>query len=137
MYIFFILSFFAPISNYSFFVNWFRARRYLLVVYFFLFCRFIFIMGTAMNYSFRGMMKRGTPRYRMLYKIVRRSILLFFIGIVLNTNWGREYSTLFDLNAKLRRREFEVRRRIFAISLLHLRTFAFSLLQFRILASLP
>lgn len=49
---------------------------------------FIFIMGTAMNYSFRGMMKRGTPRYRMLYKVLRRAILLFFIGIVLNTNWG-------------------------------------------------
>ncbi|OWF52223.1 heparan-alpha-glucosaminide N-acetyltransferase-like [Mizuhopecten yessoensis] len=49
---------------------------------------FIFIMGTAMNFSFRGMLKRGKSRIRIFFKILKRSILLFAIGIILNTNWG-------------------------------------------------
>ncbi|XP_033762307.1 heparan-alpha-glucosaminide N-acetyltransferase-like isoform X2 [Pecten maximus] len=49
---------------------------------------FIFIMGTAMNFSFRGMLRRGKSRLRIFFKILKRSFLLFAIGIILNTNWG-------------------------------------------------
>lgn len=49
---------------------------------------FVFIMGTAMNFSIRGMLRRGKSRLRIFYKILKRSSLLFAIGIILNTNWG-------------------------------------------------
>lgn len=49
---------------------------------------FIFIMGTAMNYSFRSMLRKGKPKLNMFLKIMKRTILLFAFGIILNTNWG-------------------------------------------------
>lgn len=49
---------------------------------------FVFIMGTSINYSFRSMLKRGKSRTRIVFKVLRRSCLLFAFGIVLNTNWG-------------------------------------------------
>ncbi|KAK3102341.1 hypothetical protein FSP39_010631 [Pinctada imbricata] len=49
---------------------------------------FVFIMGTSMNYSFKGMFRRNMPRYKMLFKILKRSVELFALGIILNTNWG-------------------------------------------------
>lgn len=49
---------------------------------------FVFIMGTSMNYSFKSMLKRGKSRPWILWKILRRSCLLFAFGIVMNTNWG-------------------------------------------------
>ena len=45
-----------------------------------------------MNYSFRSMIKRGKSRLRILWKVIRRAAVLFGIGIILNTNWGRTYS---------------------------------------------
>ncbi|XP_060079282.1 heparan-alpha-glucosaminide N-acetyltransferase-like [Ylistrum balloti] len=49
---------------------------------------FIFIMGTAMNFSFRGMLRKGKSRLRIFLKLLKRSFLLFAIGLILNTNWG-------------------------------------------------
>ncbi|WAQ95078.1 HGNAT-like protein [Mya arenaria] len=49
---------------------------------------FVFIMGVSMNYSFRGMLKRGKTRLRILGKVLKRAALLFAFGIILNTNWG-------------------------------------------------
>lgn len=49
---------------------------------------FVFIMGTSINYSFKGMFKRGKSRSWIFWKVVRRSCLLFAFGIILNTNWG-------------------------------------------------
>ncbi|KAH3719674.1 hypothetical protein DPMN_062528 [Dreissena polymorpha] len=50
---------------------------------------FVFIMGVSMNFSFRSMLKRRKSRAAILWKVVRRSALLFAFGIVLNTKWGR------------------------------------------------
>lgn len=55
------------------------------------FFRFVFIMGTAMNYSFQSMIRRGMSKGRISLKIMKRSLKLFVLGIILNTNWGREY----------------------------------------------
>ena len=55
--------------------------------------RFVFIMGTSMNYSFRSMLKRRKHRLWILWKVLRRAVLLFAFGIILNTNWGRMYHT--------------------------------------------
>ncbi|XP_052248072.1 heparan-alpha-glucosaminide N-acetyltransferase-like isoform X2 [Dreissena polymorpha] len=49
---------------------------------------FVFIMGVSMNFSFRSMLKRRKSRAAILWKVVRRSALLFAFGIVMNTNWG-------------------------------------------------
>lgn len=42
---------------------------------------FLFIVGVAMTYSFGKMVKRGTPKARMYGKVLRRSVLLFAIGL--------------------------------------------------------
>ncbi|CAH1790034.1 unnamed protein product [Owenia fusiformis] len=49
---------------------------------------FIFMMGTAMAYSFRGLLKRETPKWKIALKILKRSIILMFLGLVLNSVWG-------------------------------------------------
>ncbi|XP_048247315.1 heparan-alpha-glucosaminide N-acetyltransferase-like [Haliotis rufescens] len=49
---------------------------------------FIFIMGTAMNFSFRSMYKRGKTRCQIFWKIIKRSCILFGLGIILATSWG-------------------------------------------------
>ncbi|XP_063419703.1 heparan-alpha-glucosaminide N-acetyltransferase-like [Mytilus trossulus] len=49
---------------------------------------FIFIMGTSMNFSFKGMIRRNNTKCQILLKIIKRSALLFAFGIILNTNWG-------------------------------------------------
>lgn len=49
---------------------------------------FIFIMGTAMNFSFRGLLRRKVSRCKILLKVLRRAIILFALGIWLNTAWG-------------------------------------------------
>ena len=46
-----------------------------------------------MNYSFRSMLKRRKHRLWILWKVIRRAVLLFAFGIILNTNWGRMYHT--------------------------------------------
>ncbi|XP_041367487.1 heparan-alpha-glucosaminide N-acetyltransferase-like [Gigantopelta aegis] len=49
---------------------------------------FIFIMGTSMNFSFRSMHKQGMTPCQMFFKIMKRSVYLFALGIYLNTSWG-------------------------------------------------
>lgn len=49
---------------------------------------FIFIMGTAMNFSFRGFLRRKVSRCKILLNVTRRAIILFALGIWLNTAWG-------------------------------------------------
>jgi heparan-alpha-glucosaminide N-acetyltransferase len=52
--------------------------------------RFIFIMGTAMTFSFRSMYRREMTLRAIVWKIVFRAIKLFALGIVLATGYGRE-----------------------------------------------
>ncbi|KAL8574546.1 hypothetical protein ACOMHN_057545 [Nucella lapillus] len=46
---------------------------------------FVFIMGTAMILSFQPQLQRGTPKLSMLGKIVRRSLILFALGLLINS----------------------------------------------------
>ena len=47
--------------------------------------RFVFIMGTAMVFSFQAQLRHNTPKINMFWKIVRRSIILFALGLLINT----------------------------------------------------
>ncbi|ESO84900.1 hypothetical protein LOTGIDRAFT_176092 [Lottia gigantea] len=49
---------------------------------------FIFIMGTSMNFSFKSLYKKEKTTFQILFKIFKRSFILFAIGIILNTSWG-------------------------------------------------
>ncbi|XP_052684624.1 heparan-alpha-glucosaminide N-acetyltransferase-like isoform X5 [Crassostrea angulata] len=46
---------------------------------------FIWIMGTAMAYSFTGMLRRVTPKHKIFWKIFKRSCILFVLGLLVNT----------------------------------------------------
>jgi len=48
---------------------------------------FIFIMGTAMPLSFSALQRRGTRKGTLLYKVLRRSIILFSLGLFLNNGF--------------------------------------------------
>ena len=47
--------------------------------------RFIWIMGTAMAYSFTGLLRRVTPKYQIFLKIFKRTCILFVLGLLINT----------------------------------------------------
>ena len=47
---------------------------------------FVWIMGAAMAFSFRGPLKRGESKLKMLAKVVRRTIILFVFGLIINTD---------------------------------------------------
>lgn len=47
---------------------------------------FIFMMGTSMAFSFRGMFRRNTKNYVIVWKIVWRSAQLFLLGLFLGGN---------------------------------------------------
>ncbi|XP_025093350.1 heparan-alpha-glucosaminide N-acetyltransferase-like isoform X1 [Pomacea canaliculata] len=49
---------------------------------------FIFIMGTSMTFSFRGMYRRQMTSQEILTKVLVRAIKLFALGIILNSAWG-------------------------------------------------
>ncbi|XP_063447604.1 heparan-alpha-glucosaminide N-acetyltransferase-like [Mytilus trossulus] len=47
---------------------------------------FIFIMGTSMIYSFTSLLRNDTPKHKIFLKILRRSCILFILGLIINTN---------------------------------------------------
>jgi heparan-alpha-glucosaminide N-acetyltransferase len=52
---------------------------------------FIWIMGTAMALSFTSLENRRARRVEMLAKVVRRSIILFGLGLFLNNGWDLDH----------------------------------------------
>ncbi len=48
---------------------------------------FLFIVGVAMAYSFRGRLARGDSRAALFTQVVRRSVMIFLVGMILNS-WG-------------------------------------------------
>ncbi|KAM7282345.1 TELO2-interacting protein 1 homolog isoform X2 [Ixodes scapularis] len=46
---------------------------------------FIWIMGVSMAMSVRSLLRKSVSKRRIMWKIVKRSAILFFLGIVLNT----------------------------------------------------
>ncbi|XP_060579968.1 heparan-alpha-glucosaminide N-acetyltransferase-like isoform X2 [Ruditapes philippinarum] len=49
---------------------------------------FVWIMGTAMAYSFHSQLRRSTPKTRMFWKIFKRSCILFLLGLLINSSDG-------------------------------------------------
>ncbi|XP_041486038.1 heparan-alpha-glucosaminide N-acetyltransferase-like isoform X2 [Lytechinus variegatus] len=52
---------------------------------------FIWIMGVSITMSFYALLRHGVSRREMMYKIVRRSIILFGLGIIIDG--GIDFST--------------------------------------------
>ncbi|XP_052068366.1 heparan-alpha-glucosaminide N-acetyltransferase-like isoform X2 [Mytilus californianus] len=46
---------------------------------------FVFIMGTSMAYSYTSLLRSNTPKYKMFFKIFKRSCILFLLGLVINS----------------------------------------------------
>ncbi|ESO84192.1 hypothetical protein LOTGIDRAFT_211131 [Lottia gigantea] len=46
---------------------------------------FVFIMGTAMAYSFSGQLRKGYAKKFMLWKVFKRSCILFLLGLLINS----------------------------------------------------
>ncbi|XP_076460078.1 heparan-alpha-glucosaminide N-acetyltransferase-like isoform X2 [Babylonia areolata] len=46
---------------------------------------FVYIMGTAMMLSFQSQLQRGVSKVSMLWRIVRRSLILFTLGLLINS----------------------------------------------------
>lgn len=59
---------------------------------------FVFIVGVAIPYSFAGRMARGESRRELFLRILRRSVLLFVIGVLLNGYPRFDLSTLRVMN---------------------------------------
>ncbi|XP_025092526.1 heparan-alpha-glucosaminide N-acetyltransferase-like isoform X2 [Pomacea canaliculata] len=47
---------------------------------------FVFIMGTALILSFQSQLRFGAPKKTMLWKILRRSLILFALGLLINSH---------------------------------------------------
>ncbi|MCP8313984.1 MAG: DUF5009 domain-containing protein, partial [archaeon] len=45
---------------------------------------FLFIVGVAIPYSFASKLARGYSRKKILLRVVRRSVILFVLGLFLN-----------------------------------------------------
>ncbi|KAK3583015.1 hypothetical protein CHS0354_005656 [Potamilus streckersoni] len=46
---------------------------------------FVFIMGTAMTYSFQTLLRKSVPKSSIFLKILKRSIILFGLGLLINS----------------------------------------------------
>ncbi|XP_012939441.1 heparan-alpha-glucosaminide N-acetyltransferase [Aplysia californica] len=46
---------------------------------------FVFIMGTAMVFSFQGQLRRSVPKWKIFLKILKRSATLFILGLLINS----------------------------------------------------
>lgn len=55
---------------------------------------FLFIVGVAIVYSFEKILRQGMPRKRIYLKIIRRTVILFVLGLLLNGFPFYELSTL-------------------------------------------
>ncbi|KAL3832711.1 hypothetical protein ACJMK2_024328, partial [Sinanodonta woodiana] len=49
---------------------------------------FVFIMGSSMNFSFKSMRRKQKSNLQIVFKIIKRTVILFGLGIMFNTNWG-------------------------------------------------
>ncbi len=67
---------------------------------------FVWIMGVSLVFSFSG--RSQDPLWRKLYQIVRRTVILFGLGLLLNSNtkgicnckaWFKIYNNYYDAGA--------------------------------------
>lgn len=59
-----------------------------------LFPWFMWIMGVSMVYSLRSQLRKGIPRSSIIIKIIKRSIILFALGLLFNGITNRNTPTL-------------------------------------------
>ena len=45
---------------------------------------FMFLAGASIPYAIRGKLEKGTPKKKLIWRILRRTVLLIFLGIVYN-----------------------------------------------------
>ncbi|XP_077999350.1 heparan-alpha-glucosaminide N-acetyltransferase-like [Glandiceps talaboti] len=50
---------------------------------------FVFIMGTSIVLAFNALLKKGASKGRLFFKIVKRTIILFALGLILDTGKDR------------------------------------------------
>ncbi|CAL1529217.1 unnamed protein product [Lymnaea stagnalis] len=46
---------------------------------------FVFIMGTAIAFSFQGQLRRNIPRWKIFLRILKRTATLFLLGLLINS----------------------------------------------------
>lgn len=54
----------------------------------------MFIMGVAIVLSFRALQRARVSKSKMAYKIIRRSAILFLLGLMINSGGGGPLSSL-------------------------------------------
>lgn len=54
-----------------------------------LFSRFVFIMGTSMALSFRSALRRGVSRWKLIFKVLKRTAILFLFGLMISNASGK------------------------------------------------
>ncbi|KAG7173292.1 Heparan-alpha-glucosaminide N-acetyltransferase-like 2 [Homarus americanus] len=64
---------------------------------------FMWIMGVSLIFSVRSQLKRTTKRYRMVLKILKRCIILFALGLFINSENGHNYIPTFRIMGVLQR----------------------------------
>ena len=61
----------------------------------------MFIMGVNITLSVESLMKRNTPRREIAYKVVRRTLILFALGLtIININ-SKTFSSIYTETKKL------------------------------------
>ena len=55
-------------------------------VFWFLFFRFTFIMGTSIALAFRSLLRRGKSRKSLALKVIRRTVILFMLGLLVSND---------------------------------------------------
>ncbi|XP_033750008.1 heparan-alpha-glucosaminide N-acetyltransferase-like isoform X2 [Pecten maximus] len=49
---------------------------------------FVFIMGTSMAFSYSSLLQKCVPKWKIFLKILKRSCILFVLGLIVNTAGG-------------------------------------------------
>lgn len=52
-------------------------------------------MGLSLTISLQGKLRRAVPRRSLIFQVIRRSLILIFLGMILNSN--QNMSTIADL----------------------------------------
>ncbi|XP_026476119.1 heparan-alpha-glucosaminide N-acetyltransferase-like [Ctenocephalides felis] len=64
---------------------------------------FLWIMGVCIPISILSQLRKNTPRKNILLNILRRFLILFFLGVMLNTSGGQNNLTLIRVMGVLQR----------------------------------
>ncbi|OWF52104.1 heparan-alpha-glucosaminide N-acetyltransferase-like isoform X2 [Mizuhopecten yessoensis] len=58
---------------------------------------FVFIMGTSMAFSYSSLLQKCVPKWKIFLKILKRSCILFVLGLIVNTAGGHSPVSLPNL----------------------------------------